>query len=74
MVDGKRTQAPPGDPDNLSFIVELASPDGGKPMVMARAASATLGRAIFEAALVEHPGRHIILRQGDRVLAERAAS
>jgi hypothetical protein len=73
MDDENRSPASPND-DGLSFVVELAGPDGGQPQLMARAASATLGRAIFEAASVEHPGRRIILRQGSRVLAERPAS
>jgi len=62
------------DREALAFIVELGGAEGGPAQIMARAASATLGQAIFEAAVVEHPGRRVILRQGDRVLADRPAS
>lgn len=38
--------------------------------VLGRAANALLARAIFTAALTEHPDRYITLRRGGRVVAE----
>jgi|GraSoiStandDraft_12_1057312.scaffolds.fasta_scaffold1834855_1 hypothetical protein len=40
--------------------------------VLARAASAVLARAMFEAARNEHPERYITLRRGTRLIAETA--
>jgi len=73
MAEKNQPEPSPDDSEALAFIVELAGREGGPAQVMARAASATLGRAIFEAAAVEHPGRRVILRQGDRILADRPA-
>ena len=44
-----------------------------KPPVMARAASAELAHAIFRAVRSEHPERRIILREGDRIVADSRA-
>ena len=53
----------------LVYAVELWTPDSAAlEQILARAASATLARAIFTAAQQEHPGRHIVLRQGDQVI------
>jgi hypothetical protein len=44
-----------------------------KPPVMARAASAELAHAIFRAMRSDHPERRIILREGDRIVADSRA-
>jgi hypothetical protein len=59
----------------LSYRVELwrggdGAGDGGIERVVARAASAQLAHAIFRAVRSEHPERRIILREGDRVVAD----
>jgi hypothetical protein len=38
--------------------------------VLGRAANAQLANAIFQAALAEHPDRHIALRRGTRLIGE----
>jgi hypothetical protein len=38
--------------------------------VLARAAGVELARAIFKAALSEHPGRRITLRKGNRTIED----
>jgi hypothetical protein len=40
---------------------------------MARVASAELAHAIFRAVRSEHPERRIILREGDRIVADSRA-
>lgn len=60
--------------ETLPFRVELWQDGKGKAIerVLARAVSAALGRAIFNAALSEHPDRRITLRRGSRVIADSA--
>jgi hypothetical protein len=55
----------------LPYTVELWNlPRTRAERVIGRAASIGLARAIFAAALSEHLGRHIVLRRGQRVVAE----
>lgn len=58
--------------ESLPFRVELWQDGKGNAVerVLARAVSAALGRAIFSAALSEHPDRRITLRRGSRVIAD----
>ena len=71
-ADTSRTPTPFRPAEELPYRIELW-PDGdgeGVARVLARAASAELARAIFKAALTEHPGRRIMLRKGNRVMAD----
>jgi hypothetical protein len=61
------------DPDGLPFTVELAEPNDGQ-RILARAASATLARAIFAAACTEFPNRQIMLKRGKDTIDDSAAS
>jgi hypothetical protein len=58
--------------DMLPFRVELWRDGAGDAVerLLALAISASLGRAIFKAALTEHPNRRITLRRGTRVIAD----
>ncbi len=57
--------------EKLPYKVELWNLQRSKvEKVLARAASATLGRAIFLAARQEHLGRYITLRRGSKLVAE----
>ena len=58
--------------EELPFRVELWH-DGGHDAVeriLARAANAQLARAIFKAALGDHPQRRITLRRDNRIIAD----
>ena len=59
-------------PEELPYRVELRRAGAGEAVerVLARALSAQLARAIFKAAVSEHPGRRITLSKGDSVLAD----
>jgi hypothetical protein len=60
--------------EKLPYSVELWDGDGRSvERVLARALSAPLARAIFKAALTEHPERRILLRRGLRTLADSAS-
>jgi hypothetical protein len=61
--------------DILPFSIDLIE-DGTETAVrvLARAANASLARAIFKAAQEEHPGRHIALRRGDEIIASSRGS
>ena len=63
--------AAPGPAQPLPYAVELWNLARTAPeRIIARAASATLGRAIFAAASTEHLGRKLVLRRGGQVLQE----
>ena len=63
--------APGGGSDRLPYRIELwHKQDGGVERVLARAVSAALARAIFEAVRREHPERRITLCRGARMLAD----
>jgi hypothetical protein len=59
--------------DHLPYLVELTTSGGGRRL-LAKAESAALARAIFEAAVQEHPSEHLTLRNGSTVLAESASA
>ena len=73
-----RTGTPSGAPaepqDELPYSIELWGAEGaqGVERVLARASSAQLAQAIFNAARNEHPGRRITLQKGSRVIADSA--
>jgi hypothetical protein len=66
----------PGHNDKLSYRIELwdAAERDSVERVLARAFSATLARAIFNAARSEHPDRRITLRRGARIIADSHGS
>ena len=61
--------------EDLPYRVDLwqASRHDAVERVLARAVSAALARAIFQAAQAEHPDRRITLSKGARVIADSAA-
>ena len=62
---------PAGASDPLPYVIELWDLARQAPeRVIGRAASAMLARAIFTAAQTEHLGRRIVLRRGEKVIAE----
>lgn len=60
----------------LGFSIELWDEACAETVerVLARAHNASLARAIFAAAVTEHPGRRITLRSGARLLADSCPS
>ncbi|MDB5445526.1 MAG: hypothetical protein JWQ97_843 [Phenylobacterium sp.] len=61
----------PAATGQLPYAVELWNLPRTEPeRIIARAASATLARAIFAAAQNEHLGRRIVLRRGSQVLQQ----
>ena len=68
MVESSRSD---GETAGLSYKIELwGSEDGGAIRILARAANASLARAIFRTASAEYPGRRIVLRRGTHIIAE----
>jgi hypothetical protein len=65
------TGTAPRPAEELPYRIELWL-DGadGVERVLARAVSAQLARAIFNAARGEHPERRITLRKGNRIVAD----
>ncbi len=61
--------------EDLPYRIELsaAADRSAVERILARAYSAQLAQAIFTAALGEHPGRRIMLRRGDKVIADSDA-
>ena len=62
----------PSPVEDLPFQIELwADGDGGGiERTLARAASVQLAPAIFKAVQGEHPKRRIVLREGERIVAD----
>jgi hypothetical protein len=58
--------------EELPYQVELVGSDGAGIKVLARAASAQLARAIYNAAKNEHAGARIRLSRDNRVIADSA--
>lgn len=55
----------------MPFTVELWSLTEEAPeRLIGRAASLFLARAVFQAAVTEHAGRRVVLRQGSRLIEE----
>jgi hypothetical protein len=70
---GKSKVSRPGDAEveKLPYRIELWDVQRRRvERVLARAASAPLARAIFNAARGEHPERHITLRRAGQIIAE----
>ena len=58
-------------PEPLSFAVELRREAQDRPeRILGRAFNLTLARAIYLAALQDFPGRRIIIRSGESVIAD----
>lgn len=67
----KAPSVPRDGGENLPYVIELWSESGTDvDRVLARASTASLGQAIFEAATKENKDRRICLRQGTRLLAD----
>jgi hypothetical protein len=62
----------PTQGEKLPYRIELWDAATGEKVerVLARALNATLARAIFQAALTEHPDRRITLRRGWRLMVD----
>jgi hypothetical protein len=62
----------PSGMEDLPYRIELWTDGHGSGIerVVARAASVQLAHAIFKAVQSEHPNRRIILREGDRIVAD----
>ncbi len=70
-VRGVDNGAATASTEQLPYAVELWNLTRTAPeRVIARAASATLARAIFAAARTEHLGRKLVLRRAFQVLQE----
>jgi hypothetical protein len=64
--------SPSTSTEELSYWIELWHESKKREVekVLARAVSAHLARAIFHAAMDEHPNRRITLRKGNHTLAD----
>ena len=70
----RRSGSGDGAGDELPYRIELrgqADPDLVE-RILARAFSAPLARAMFQAAQIEHPNRRILLCRGARIIADSA--
>jgi hypothetical protein len=68
------TDTPSSPQDDLPYSIELWRKDNAiQERVLARASSATLAQAIFNAARSEHPERRITLQKGSQIIADSAA-
>jgi hypothetical protein len=69
-----KSDAPSAPAEELPYRVELWRDGTGDAVerVLARAANVQLARAMFKAALGEHPERRITLRRGNRIIADSA--
>jgi hypothetical protein len=58
--------------DALPYQVELwrAPENDAVELVLARALNAYLALAIYEAGIIEYPGRRVTLRRGRRIIAD----
>ncbi len=65
-------RAHPARAERLPYRIELWSGGGAESVerVLARALNAALARAIFKAAVSEHPDRRVTLRRGGHVIAD----
>jgi hypothetical protein len=67
--EGQTAQRQPAKTAKLPYSIELWAEDNAHVQtVLARAATASLARAIFSAACDEHPERRLTLRQANRLL------
>lgn len=68
-----RISSPPARHAKLPYRIELCGEDNSAAeRVLALALNSALARAIFQAARKEYPGRRILLRRGDRTVADSA--
>ena len=67
-----RTETPAAQSESLPYSVELWRAADTVERVLGRAANTILARAIFNAAISEHPGRRITLRLGEEIVQESA--
>jgi hypothetical protein len=72
MPNNARPPRGAAKPEALPYRVELWQADGRDAMdrVLGRAVNAQLAHAIFKAAKDEHPERRVILREGNRIIAD----
>jgi len=57
--------------DKLPYFIELWDESSSQvEQVLAQASKISLARAIFKAALGEHPGRRVTLRYGSRIMSD----
>jgi hypothetical protein len=68
-----RTATRPYPQAALPYRIELWDANAGTKHILARAVSAQLARAIFQAATGEHPESRITLRRGARIIADSDA-
>jgi hypothetical protein len=65
----RRRQAAPGPAEQLPYAVELWTLTRTEPeRVLGRAEKLAVAEQLFEAALLEHPARLVVLRDGERIL------
>jgi hypothetical protein len=64
-----------GQTEKLPFRIEVwtTGKSDAVERVLARAFNAQLARAIFKAAVSEHPKRRVMLRRGTRIIADSAS-
>jgi hypothetical protein len=68
-----RISSDAAQPDKLPYRIELVGESENAPeRVLALALDANLARALFRAAQKEYPERRIVLRRGDRTVADTA--
>jgi hypothetical protein len=68
-----RIGSPAAQHDKLPYRIELCSEDKNAPeRLLALALNSALARAIFKAARKEYPGGRVLLRRGDRIVADSA--
>lgn len=68
-----RISSPAASHDKLPYRIELCGEDQNEPArMLALALHSALARAIFKAAQKEYPGRRLLLRHGDRTVADSA--
>jgi hypothetical protein len=69
----RASETPPREPrdetDALPFSVEILDRTGGD-RILARAASASLARAIFGAARSEYPNARVVLKRGPETILD----
>jgi hypothetical protein len=63
-----RSGDPPRSHEDLPYVIEVVHAEASQ--VLARASSSPLAREIFKAAKAEHPEHRIVLRKGERIVAD----
>jgi len=70
---GQRLESPALHSDELPYRVELWRSSDAVERVLGLASNVALARAIFRAAITEHPGRRVTLRRGDKIVGDSAS-